>query len=76
MAKIRGYSTRLSRIIDFLFNTLMTTHSFIAEKLETIFVLPFFSLGHKITYISGNLVTMDDKYSVHHDNILAVLRCV
>ena len=62
-------------IIDLFFNTLITKHSFIAEKLETIFILQFFSPTHKITCITGYLLTTDDKlkYSVHHDHNWAVL---
>ena len=62
LAKIRGYSGRLSRIIFLLFNTLITKHSFIAEKLERIFILPFFSPIHEITDIAGYLLCMDDDY--------------
>ena len=57
-----------------LFNTLLTKHSFIAEKLATIFILPFFSPTHEITYIAGYLLTTDDEYSVHHDHIWVVLQ--
>ena len=39
-----------------------------------IFILPFFFLTHKITYIARYLLTMDDEYSVHHDHIWVVLR--
>ena len=73
LVKIRGYSVRLSGMIVLIFNTLITKHSFIAGKLETIFILPFFSTTHKILYIAGHLLSTDDKYSVHHDHIWAVL---
>ena len=54
--------------IVLLFNTLITKHSFLAEKkLETIFILPFFSPTHEISYIAGYLLTTDDEYSMHHD---------
>ena len=76
MAKIRGYSARLSKIIVLLFNTLITKHTFIAEKLEAIFVLPFFSPTREITYIAGYLLTTDDEYSLDHDHIWAMLQCV
>ena len=69
-------SARLSRIIVLLFNKLITNHSLIAEKLETIFILPSFYLTHKMTYIAGYLLTTDGEYSVHHDHIWAVLQCV
>ena len=67
VAKIRG------KIIVLLFNTLITKHSFIVEKLETISIFSFFSPTLEITYIAGYLLTMDDEYSVHHDQIWAVL---
>ena len=76
LAKIRRYSARLSKIILLLFNTLITKHSFIAEKLETIFILPFFSPTHEMTYITGYLLTTDEEYSVHLDHIWAVLQYV
>ena len=38
LAKIRRYSARLNRIIVLLFNTLITKHRFIEEKLEAIFI--------------------------------------
>ena len=71
MAEIRGYCARLSRIIVLLFNTWITKRIFIAEELETIFILPFFSPTHKIPYIAGYLLTTDDEYSVYHDHIWA-----
>ena len=37
LAKIRGYPARLNRVIVLLFKTLITKHSFIVEKLETMF---------------------------------------
>ena len=44
MAKMRGYSARLNRIIVLLFNTLITKHSFIFRKagddLQFAIVLP------------------------------------
>ena len=36
-AKISGYSATLRRIIVLLFNTLIRKHSFMVEKLESIF---------------------------------------
>ena len=54
-----------------------TWHHFIAEKLETIFILPFFSPTHEITYIAGYLLTTDDEYSAHYDQYLgSVTGCV
>ena len=78
LGKIRGYFTRLSRIIIIvlLLNKLMIKHSFIVEKLKTIFILSFFSLTHKVMYIIGYLLTTDKKYTVHHDHIWTVLQCV
>ena len=77
LAEIRGYSARLSRItIVLLFNTLITKHSFIPEKLEMSFIFSFFCPTHDINmHIAGYLLTTDNKYSVHHDNIWAVLKC-
>ena len=50
---------------------------FTAKKLETIFILPFFSPTHEIAYIAGYLLTTEGKNSVHHDYIWAVLfQCV
>ena len=54
-----------------LFNALITKHSFIAEKLETIFILPFFSPTDEITFIAGYLLTMHDENS----HIWVVLEC-
>ena len=34
--------------------------------------MPFFSLTHEITYITGYLLTRENEYSVHHDHIWAV----
>ena len=64
-------------IVLFILNSLITKDSFIAEKLETIFILPLFSPTHEITYTVGNLqlLTTDDEYSMHHDlgiNVLLV----
>ena len=70
MVKIRGYSARLSRITVLLFNKLITKYSF--EELEMIFILPFFSPTHKITYVAGYLLATDDEYSVHHFHIWVV----
>ena len=70
-AKLKRYSARLSRtrllsrIIISLFNTFITKHSFITEKLETIFILSFFSPTREITYSAEYLLTSDDEYSVH-----------
>ena len=68
LAKIRGYSARLNKIIVLLFNASITKHSFIAEKLETTSILPFSPPTHEITYIAGYLVTMDDEYRVQHNH--------
>ena len=66
------YSATLSGIIVSLFKSLLKNHSFIAEKLEAIFILRFLSPTHEITYIGGYLLTTDDEYSVHHDHIWQV----
>ena len=59
---LRGYSAPLRGIITvLLFNTLIPKDSFIAEKLKTIFIVPFLSPTHKITYITGYLLTADDE---------------
>ena len=50
----------LCRIVVLLFNTLITKHCFIAEKLETIFIWPFLSPSHEITQIAGYLLTTDN----------------
>ena len=59
---IRGYYARLSRIIVLLFNALIPKHSFHAEKILTISILPLFSPTLEITYIAGYLLTKDDEY--------------
>ena len=56
-----GYNQGIFHKIErdiLLFNTLITMHSFIAEKLEMIF-----SPTHEIMYIAGYLLTMDDEYN-------------
>ena len=73
LVNYQGIFVRMSRIIIvLLFNTLITKHNFIAEKLETIFIFPFFSSTHEITFIAGYLLTTVDEYSVHHDHIWAM----
>ena len=56
----------------------MIKHTIVAENLQSIFILPFFSLTHKIMDVAdaGYLLTRDDEYSAHHDHIRAVLQCV
>ena len=53
-------AARLSRIIVLLFNTVLIKQSFssIANKLETIFIFPFFSPTHEITYTAGYPLTI------------------
>ena len=71
LAKIRGYSAGLSRIIILLFNTLVTlSTSFISKKVGD----DLFSPAHEITRnIAGYQLTTDDEFSVHHDHIWVVL---
>ena len=49
--------SRRGRRLVLLFNTLIIKHGFITEKLETIFILPFFSPTQEFTYIAGYLLT-------------------
>ena len=68
LAVIRGYSAKLSRIIVSSVNTLITKQSFIAVKLETIFIFPFIFPTHGIkyfVYVAKYLLATDDEYSVH-----------
>ena len=65
LAKIRGYSARLNRIIGLLINTLATTYRFIAESWRRSLFCKIFSPTHEITDIAGYLLTTDDEYSVH-----------
>ena len=59
-AKSRGISPELKSRSSRIFVLLsITKHSFIAEKLETIFILLFFSPTHEITYIARYLLTTD-----------------
>ena len=85
-AKSRKYFARLSRtIIVLLFNALITKHSkcFISEKLETIFILPFFSQIHKMTIdygqqiLSGPCMTINFGwcYNVLNNIIIIVSGC-
>ena len=46
----RTHTIRLSGIIVLSFNTLIPEHSFIAEKLEKIFILPFFPSTRNYVY--------------------------
>lgn len=67
IAKIMGYSTRLSRIIVFSFNISFDNkaqYCFIMEKLETIFFCYkkiVFSPTHEIMYITEYLLCTDDE---------------
>ena len=56
---------------------IITKHSFMAETLETIFILPF-SPRHTKLRISQDICWLlkDNEYSLHHDHIWAVLQCI
>ena len=73
---MRRYSVRLSRIIALLFNTLTTKHNFIAEKLETSFIVPFFSPPHEITYIAGYLLVLLSGSEFHNLAVQYAKECM